>query len=246
MAKFGDYAVGDIVKLNVNGVAIDFIIVNQGLPSSDYDSSCDGTWLLMKDIYEERAWCATSPTNSYQYSDIHKYLEGDFLSLFDSDIQNAIKEVKLPRKLVESSQYIDYTLTAKIFLLSITETDYIGTNPEGAALQYFDSMGDARRIAQYNGTDSSWWTASIGGDTLGARAITRLGRGGSFEQTRVYGIRPALILPSYFELPSNFNGKATIGGVQRDLTAAHVNIGGAWKELSNTYMNIGGTWKSMN
>ena len=45
-------AVGSIIKLKVNGSAKDFIVVHQGKPSSVYDDSCAGTWLLMQDIYE--------------------------------------------------------------------------------------------------------------------------------------------------------------------------------------------------
>ena len=41
--KVGDLEIGDIVSLNVNGASTDFIVVNQGIPSSIYDSSCDGT-----------------------------------------------------------------------------------------------------------------------------------------------------------------------------------------------------------
>lgn len=36
----GDLAVGDIVSLNINGTSTDFIVVNQGIPSSMYDESC--------------------------------------------------------------------------------------------------------------------------------------------------------------------------------------------------------------
>ena len=45
-------AVGSTVKLTVNGKAREFIVVHQGKPSSVYDESCNGTWLLMKDIYQ--------------------------------------------------------------------------------------------------------------------------------------------------------------------------------------------------
>ena len=44
-------AVGSSVYLNVGGVRKEFLVVHQGKPSSLYDSSCNGTWLLMKDIY---------------------------------------------------------------------------------------------------------------------------------------------------------------------------------------------------
>lgn len=49
--KLSTKAVGSIVKIKVNGAAKDFIIVHQGLPSSAYDASCNGVWVVMKDIY---------------------------------------------------------------------------------------------------------------------------------------------------------------------------------------------------
>ena len=56
----GSKAVGSIVKIKVDGVYRDWIVVHQGKPSSDYDESCNGTWLLMKDIYELSTWGRTS------------------------------------------------------------------------------------------------------------------------------------------------------------------------------------------
>ena len=54
--RLGDMAVGSTVKIKVNGTAKDFIIVHQGNPDSTiYDSSCDGTWVLMKDS-ERKSW----------------------------------------------------------------------------------------------------------------------------------------------------------------------------------------------
>ena len=52
----GDLAVGSVVKLIENGVATEYLVVNQGKPSGSslYDDSCDGTWLLRNDIYENR------------------------------------------------------------------------------------------------------------------------------------------------------------------------------------------------
>ena len=92
--KLGTKAVGSIVKIKVNGAAKDFIIVHQGLPSSAYDASCNGTWLLMKDIYTTSTF--SNNNNSYKDSSIHSYLNGTFFNLIDGDIRNAIKQVKIP------------------------------------------------------------------------------------------------------------------------------------------------------
>ena len=88
-------AIGSTIKLKVNGSAKDFIVVHQGKPSSVYDDSCSGTWLLMKDIYENRQW-HSSDTNDYANSTIYSYLNSTFLAMLDSNIQKAIKQVKLP------------------------------------------------------------------------------------------------------------------------------------------------------
>ena len=48
-------AVGSTVKLKVDGALKEFLVVHQGKPSSIYDDSCNGTWLLMKDCYVSRA-----------------------------------------------------------------------------------------------------------------------------------------------------------------------------------------------
>ena len=51
-----DYPAGTPVYLNVNGVRTTFIVAHKGRPSTSYDSSCDGIWLVMNNIYEKRAW----------------------------------------------------------------------------------------------------------------------------------------------------------------------------------------------
>ena len=91
--RLGAKAVGSTVKIKVNGTVKDFIIIHQGKPSSVYDDSCNGTWLLMKDIYEKRQW-NSSNTNDYANSTIHSYLNSTFLNLLESNIKTAIKQVK--------------------------------------------------------------------------------------------------------------------------------------------------------
>ena len=64
-----DLEIGSSVFLNVDGSPKEFIVVHQGNPDSSlYDVSCDGTWLLMKDIYKKCAWHNTN-NNSYKSSD---------------------------------------------------------------------------------------------------------------------------------------------------------------------------------
>lgn len=206
--KLGTKAVGSIVKIKVNGTSKDFIVVHQGKPSSVYDDSCNGTWLLMKDIYENRAW-HSSNTNDYANSTIHSYLNSTFLNLFESNIKNAIKQVKIPyRKGHGTSTTVtsgSNGLSAKIFLLSTTETSFSYSympRGEGAELAYFkgctDNGSDSKRVAYLNGSATSWWLRSPGCNVTSNRALAvgSAGTSGDTNCSNLRGIRPALILPS--------------------------------------------------
>lgn len=204
-------AVGSTVKLKVGGTARDFIVVHKGKPGSMYDASCDGVWLLMKDCYEAKRW-HSSNVNDYANSEIHNYLNSTFLGLFDANIQAQIKQVKLPYR--AGSGYGKTVtsgasgLSAKIFLLSSTETgyshDYMPTN-EGAVLSYFNGCAangaDNKRIANLNGSAASWWLRSPDcGSNNGAAYALRVNTDGNWSNGNCsyagYAIRPALILPS--------------------------------------------------
>lgn len=206
--KLGTKAVGSIVKIKVNGTSKDFIVVHQGKPSSVYDDSCAGTWLLMQDIYESRQW-DSSNTNDYANSTIHSYLNGVFLGLFESNIRNAIKQVKIPyRKGHGTSKTVtsgSNGLSAKIFLLSTTETSFSYSympRGEGAELAYFkgcaDSDSDSKRVAYLNGSATGWWLRSPGCNITSNRALAvgSAGTSGDTNCSNSRGIRPALILPS--------------------------------------------------
>lgn len=200
-------AVGSTVKLTVNGKAREFIVVHQGKPSSVYDESCNGTWLLMKDIYENRVW-QSGNINKYESSDIHSYLNNTFLKLFDSNIQGAIKQVKLPYRKNGGSggttQQGANGLPCKIFLLSAPEVHYEHSyidSGEGAVLSYFASCvtnnADSKRVAYLNGSAAYWWLRSpFTGDVNSVWGVLTDGYYGSNYASNSLGIRPALILPS--------------------------------------------------
>ena len=206
----GNKAVGSTIKLNVNGTAKEFIVVHQGKPSSIYDDSCNGVWLLMKDIYENRQW-HSSNVNDYANSTIHSYLNSTFLAMFDSNIQKAIKQVKLPYR--AGSGYGKTVtsgangLSAKIFLLSSTEVNLVhGYEPtnEGACLSYFSGTAqngaDTKRVAYLSGSATLWWLRSPNCNSSGgSRLALGVGSNGNWYYyycSNSYGIRPALVLPS--------------------------------------------------
>lgn len=206
--RLGAKAVGSTVKIKVNGTVEDFIIIHQGKPSSVYDDSCNGTWLLMKDIYEKRQW-NSSNTNDYANSTIHSYLNSTFLNLLESNIKNAIKQVKLPyRKGSGSSKTVtsgSNGLSAKIFLLSAAETSFNHVympSGEGTELAYFkgcaDDSSDSKRVAYFGRFADFWWLRSPSCSGYSNYALYVGSDGGldDYLSPSSYGIRPAFVLPS--------------------------------------------------
>ena len=207
-ATLSSKAIGSTIKLKVNGSAKDFIVVHQGKPSSVYDDSCNGTWLLMKDIYEKRQW-NSSNTNDYANSTIHSYLNSTFLNLLEPNIKRAIKQVKLPyRKGSGSSETVtsgSNGLSAKIFLLSAAETSFSHAympSGEGTELAYFkgcaDDSSDSKRVAYFGRFADFWWLRSPSCSGYSNYALYVGSDGGldDYLSPSSYGIRPAFVLPS--------------------------------------------------
>ena len=250
-------AIGSTIKLKVNGSAKDFIVVHQGKPSSVYDDSCNGTWLLMKDIYENRQW-HSSNTNDYANSTIHSYLNSTFLNLFESNIKNAIKQVKLPyRKGSGTSTTVtsgSNGLSAKIFLLSATETSFsFSSMPsgEGAELAYFkgcaDNSSDSKRVAYLNGSATNWWLRSpYCGSFNYALYVNSNGDWSLSYCSYSYGIRPALILPSTLLVSddgtvSTNTAPSTPGSISVPSSImGGTNISISWAKSSDAERNLAG------
>lgn len=168
----GSLPVGSIVKIRVNGKVYDFIIVHQGLPSNMYDSSCNGTWVLMKECYILKRWQQVNGTG-YKNSTIHKYLNEEFLNLIDAVERKSIKHVKIPYVNGNGGAPIasgENGLLCYSFLLSGIEIGFThAVHPyipvDGHTLSYFiaDMSNAARekRKAKFQGKYITWWTRSV-------------------------------------------------------------------------------------
>lgn len=261
-AKLGSKAVGSIVKLKVNGAAKEFIIVQQGKPGSMYDESCNGTWLLMKDIYENRQWHSLN-VNNLENSTIHSYLNGTFLNLFESNIRDAIKQVKIPYRKNGGSGGQNQSgangLSAKIFLLSGYEVGYTVSISsyfpvDGAKLSYFESGVSSsamnKRIAYLNGSVFGWWLRSpYTKDTSSEWFITTLGGGNVSGTSSPTGVRPALILPPDMEVDSSGNvtppppatHKTLVNGTVYEVKGGKCLVNGVAYSIKKGRTLIGGT-----
>ncbi len=207
----GTLAVGSTVKLMEGGTAVEYLVVNQGIPSNSslYDASCDGTWLLRKDIHSNRQW-HTSDVNKYESSAINTWLNGDFFNTLGSAEQSAIKQVKIPYRKNGGSGGSDQSgangLSCNIFLLSGYEVGWTTSDNQyfpvdGAKLSYFESgtgtSANNKRVANYNGSATSWWLRSMGTNGTGyVWFIDSNGNGNRGSASNSDGVRPTLILPS--------------------------------------------------
>lgn len=200
--------VGTVVKLMEGGTAVEYLVVNQGIPSNSnlYDSSCDGTWLLRKDCLEARPWGYSSTNNKYAESSIAKYLNAEFFNSLGSIEQSAIKTVKIPYCVGGASSTIESGnagFSCHAFLLSGYEVGFTtstGSNypVDGSKLEYFtyDAASDTR-IGYTSGTAVSWYLRSPATNRSNIIfTVNAYGGNGNSAPDKNRNVRPALILPS--------------------------------------------------
>lgn len=237
-------AVGSSVYLNVGGARKEFLVVHQGKPSSLYDESCNGTWLLMKDIYANRQW-DSSGSNVYETSDVNTYLNGPFFNLFDRNIQGIIKQVKIPyRKGDGTNQSGANGLSCKVFLLGGYEVGWTTSDSryfpvDGAKLDYFGASagGNSKRIANYGGSATSWGLRSPSTYSRDSYMwfVFSDGSYSTAGPSASVGIRPALILPSTTLVDDSGNV------VPVDLTAHKTLINGTAYTVKGGKCMVNGT-----
>ncbi len=221
-------AVGSVVTLNIGGAAQEFIVVQQGRPSALYGAGCDGTWLLMKEVYTTRQW-HTSNSSSYKDSDIFTWLNGSFLALLDEDIRGQVVSARIPYAAGAGSAEVyggANGLASKIFLLSGYELGWtVGDRDsfpiDGACLGYFEgtALNDEKRIAYKDGSAVTWWTRSPDNQYISQAWLVASTDGGCAPRvcSKSYGIRPALILPP--DLAVGDDGAVKLNGAPVILSA---------------------------
>ena len=209
-ATIGTKAVGSIVKLTVGGTLRNFIIVHQGKPSSMYDESCNGTWLLMEEAHQRQKFHSVA-TNDYALSDANKYLNGSFLSLLDAGIVKSIRWAKIPYRPGDGRDQTVASggsgLPVRVFLLSVNEVAGIVYQAarDGAQLAYFSGLSspNAKFKATLDKARVNWWTRTPDCNPYGqtnevccisadGAAFTSIAN--TYETS--FALRPALILPS--------------------------------------------------
>lgn len=206
--RLGNVAVGTLLKLNESGVPVEYRVVHQGIPGAMYDGSCNGTWLLRKDIVDLRVWNAQG-YNIFETSDVLAWLNSEMISKFDVSIQNLIKTVKIPYRKgggTGTDQSAGNGLTCRLFPLSGREVGWSNEDlpvlpNDGVKLSYFENGTNASanllRIATYNGENKGWALRSpYVGRTKDVLAVYYNGSFSGPYANEANGVRPALILPT--------------------------------------------------
>lgn len=197
-----------VLEYNVD---TEFIIVHQGNPdSSIYDSSCDGTWLLKKTLYENTEKWDTNNVNNFATSHMNTWLNNTYLNQIVA--KDIIKKVNLPYLPGGTASSIQ-NMETSVFLLGLVEvgadssTAGWSTMPvDGAKLDYFtadvtDPSGAAakRKVSARTGGTAYWWFRSPLKTSTGN--VWNVNPDGHFDGTfsAVSGnssIRPAFIVSS--------------------------------------------------
>lgn len=202
--KLSDLPVGSLLKINESGVPQQYIIVNQGNPdASIYDASCNGTWVLREEIYNNQV---LDYGTGYDYSTfpINTYFNTTFKDLLNV----SPKLVKIPWADGHDPSVIHTGgdgLSVYAFLLSGYEVGYTQQAStyipiDGIKLSYFGYFTDESsydgRVAYLNGTATEWWLRSrylVGSNFW---YIQTNGQMGKKSTAFSLGIRPAMILNS--------------------------------------------------
>ena len=204
--------IGTAVKLMEDGIATEFLVVHQGLPSDLYDTSCEGTWLLRKNIKSDSVWNSNS-VNTYPNlnTTIRLYLEGDYFNSLGTTEQNVVKQVKIPYGAGGGVATVfsgKRGYSTKVFLLGGYEVGYTTTiisdiPVDGAKLGYFivgsDNVANKKRIALYENNATSWWLRSPSTSSSASSSGYKINNTGKYARASVggrFGVRPALIIPS--------------------------------------------------
>ena len=213
--KIGNVPVGTILHLKENGVYQDYLVVHQGLPGAMYDSSCNGTWLLRYFADDtRRSWGGIL----YKNSSINSWLNNDFISILDDEMQPLVKQVKIPYVSERDGITVSSGLnghSCKVFLLSIREVGFTQTGyaTDGALLSYFvsgqtEEANERRQARTSDGDLVRWWLRTPWYPVSSKEYICTIPNVGSLTgvgSSYNWYVRPAMVLPPDLLIDDNNN-----------------------------------------
>lgn len=243
-----EYSIGESIFLPIDRLSREFIVVHQGNPdTSIYDGSCNGTWLMQKDIYDS----GLPLSSDYATSELHAHLNRDFLSTSYPDVLDAVRHVKIPYVTTDKVvATLDKGLPTRVFPISISElglTEWVvnskNTAPaDGAKLDYFDSTtggpNEKLQATLPTGQEFPWDTRSylVNIASGGLRPCFSVNTDGSIRGDRTHDIgthiRPTLILNQATEIDPETNTLASLPKVT--WYKYHCGLAGYYEEVEST------------
>lgn len=185
-------SIGSVVRIKLDGAFTNFIVVHHGLPNGDYDASCNGTWLLMQNLYADTTFGATL----YENSNLHSYLCNTIFPQIDPAVQSIAMWAKIPFRDNVGAKGLD----TRIFVPGAKEVGFNSSdfsNVNGAKLAYFGD--NSSRIAYYRGGGvGKWWTRDRKTSIWSGTTIYRVETGGGIGNENTggsIGVRPCIIVP---------------------------------------------------
>lgn len=197
--KLGSLPAGALVKLNENGQAKKFIVLDK-----NHYGPNTGVTLIRKDTFSMIAWNASDGSkyyNGYFGCTMDNFCDGIWPLKLDRGIQECI--VPVPIVVMEGRGVLTlHTIYRKGFALSRTEVGISGQSVvvEGTAFDYFDSDDKRKAFIDESETAPVYWglrSSSISADYPTAGGILREGKsGGEYPSYAMFAPRPAFNLKS--------------------------------------------------
>ena len=213
------FPVGTSVYLQESGSAKEYIIVQQGNPdTSTYDASCNGTWLMRKEIYTNCAFYNTTwDVSQYAGNALDKMMNTTVYGKFSSALKSAIQTAKIPYfdgTRTGTYMKLENGLSRNVFALSNYEVGFTeGMNSGvirriGSKLAYFqtgdNTTANNLRKANYSGKAREWWLRSpCRHESYYADTVNEYGYNSICMPSSEMGARPALILKPDTNVPKD-------------------------------------------
>lgn len=159
-----------LIRENVYGGTTGYVV--------DYNGTISKDKIYNEQLYMEKY-------THYDSTQVDKFLSNNFINYYDSELVNLMIENELI--------FEDYSVTRKLFILSLGEVSNIDSYDNDKQLKYFS---DSNRIVKNDiRAESIWWTRTDCYVSWCAIGMTGAPITTSGTNAR-YGVRPAFVIPS--------------------------------------------------
>lgn len=149
--RAGDMPIGTKVMIKCNNVPKECTVIHHGIPSSMYDASCNGTWIIMNWNEDAVYNFAVSHNNDYANSQIHSVMNSQIYPTIEPRVRDAIKQVRIPYRPgsgtnLSTINTVSNGLLTKLFAPSAKEVgaEYESNRCESGVFDQFTSHEDHR------------------------------------------------------------------------------------------------------